>query len=431
MAQRVHSLRPMKRQLTEFSGIAVLLLCICVAPTAHAQTGGDSSSTSWANSAYMLGDWGGKRTALERSGIVFNFISVNDFLEDTRSDVANWSRVRGTLDIDFGKAELVQGLTFHITALWQAGGNMGTDIGSIANPSSLVSADTTRLDSWWFQQALANNKVFIRVGQFAGLDFYGNQLYGASYIMEPLGYALGNLFSADYESFDPAGTPAAEVRYVPSKHVYLKSAIFSGNRNPYHNDISGTNLKFKDTPVIATEAGYLVDPTSSSIAKTYPGSYRFGATTNPGPFPNIVTGRQSSGNYLLYFMANQAVYRPEAGSDRGLDVNFSFDWTPDDITRNFSQVTGGLRYRGLIPHRKRDAVSFGIVYSRISGVLNQALSQQGLSPFGSEKALEVNYAFQATRWLTLQPVFQYYFDTGGNTFSRNSTVAGFRTTFVL
>jgi porin len=431
MGASVHFTKSMRQELTQRFGVAILLLSIWVATPSYAQTSGDSSSTSWANSQYMLGDWGGERTVLERSGIVFNFISVNDLLVDTRSDVANWSRVRGTLDIDFGKAELVPGLTFHITGLWQAGGNLGTAIGSIANPSSLVSADTTRLDSWWFQQALAHNTVFIRAGQFAGLDFYGNQLYGGSYIMEPLGYALGNLFAADYESFDPAGTPAAEVQYVPSKHVYVKSAIFSGNRNPYHDDISGVNFKFRDNPVIAAEAGYLVDPTSSSTAKTYPGSYRFGATTNPGPFPNIVTGHESSGNYLLYFMANQAVYRPEAGSDRGLDLNFAFDWTPDDITRNFSQITGGLRYRGLTPHRKRDALSVGVVYSRISGVLNRALSQEGLMPFGSEKAVEVNYAFRATRWFTFQPVFQYYFDTGGNTFSRNSTVAGFRTTFVL
>src|SRR5580698_4906861 len=431
MVSRVHCQRSMKRILSSLSGTVIFLLSICVGTPAHAQTTGDSPSASWADSPYMLWDWDGKRTALERSGIVFNFISVNDFLEDTRSDVANWSRIRGTLDIDFGKAELVQGLTFHITALWQGGGNMGTYIGSVANPSSLVSADTTRLDSWWFQQALAHNKIFIRAGQFAGLDFYGNQLYGGSYIMEPLGYALGNLFTADYESFDPAGTPAAEVRYVPTKHIYVKSAIFSGNRNPYHDDISGVNFKFKDNPVIATEAGYLVDPTSSSTAKAYPGTYRFGATTNPGPFPNIVTGRESSGNYLLYLMANQAVYRPEAGSDRGLDLNFAFDWTPADITRNYSQVTGGFRYRGLIRRRRDDAVSVGVVYSRISGALNQALSQQGLLPFGSEKALEANYALKVTRWFTFQPVFQYYFDTGGNTFSRNSTVAGFRTTFVM
>ena len=431
MARCVPLSKSMKRQLTEYSGIAVLLLSINLGQTGRAQALSESESTSWINSPYMLGDWGGERTALERSGIVFKFISVNDYLEDSRSDVANWSRVRGTLDIDFGKAELVQGLTFHITALWQSGGNLGSYIGSIANPSSLVSADTARLDSWWFEKALAHNKVFIRAGQFAGLDFYGNQLDGGSYIMEPLGYALGNLFAADYESFDPAGTPAAEVRYVPTKHVYVKSAIFSGNRNPYHDDISGVNFKFRDNPVIATEAGYLVDPTSSSTEKTYPGTYRFGATTNPGPFPNIVTGHESSGNYLLYFMANQAIYRGEAGSDRGLDVNFAFDWTPDDITRNYSQITGGLRYRGLIRRRRDDAVSVGVVYSRISGALNQALSQQGLLPFGSEKALEANYALKVTRWFTFQPVFQYYFDTGGNTFSRNSTVAGFRTTFVM
>jgi porin len=190
-------------------------------------------------------------------------------------------------------------------------------------------------------------------------------------------------------------------------------------------------LTFKDSPVIAAEAGYLVDPTPSNTGKTYTGSYKFGATTNPGPFNNIVTGVRSSGNYLLYFMANQAVYRAQAASDRGLDLHFAFDWTPDDITRQYSQVTGGARYHGLIPHRERDTLAFGIVYSRISGVLNRSLSNLGLMPYGTEKALELNYALQVTRWFTFQPVVQYYFDTGGNPFSHNSTVAGFRTTFIL
>jgi hypothetical protein len=76
--------------------------------------------------------------------------------------------------------------------LWQAGGNMGAYIGSSANPSSLVSANTTRLDSWWFEQALLNNKLYVRAGQVAGLDFYGVQADGASYILEPLGYAIGS-----------------------------------------------------------------------------------------------------------------------------------------------------------------------------------------------------------------------------------------------
>ena len=379
----------------------------------------------------MFGDWGGARTKFENMGIKFSFLSVNDLLVDGKGSEANWSRVRGTMDIDFGRLELVQGLTCHITALWQAGGNMGTYIGSIANPSSLVSADTTRLDSWWFEQALLNNKLFVRLGQFAGLDFYGVQQDGASYIMEPLGYAIGNLFPADYESFDPAGTPAAEVRVVPSKHFYWKSAIFAGNRNPYHDDVSGVNFKIKDSPVIATEVGYLFDPTPSATQKTYPGTYKFGATTNPGPFDNLVTGVQSRVNYLVYFMANQRIYRPEVGSDRGLDINFAYDFTPGEYTRNYSQVTGGFRYHGLIPHRNQDTFSAGVVYSRISPQLNQAYAAMGVPLLGSEKALEVNYALKVTRWFTFQPVFQYYFDTGASPLMRNSTVAGFRTTFSL
>ncbi len=417
------------RALLKLGAIASVIGCF--AALGYAQPASDQPVQAWLDGPHMLGDWGGERTKLENMGIDFSFISVNDFLADGKGSEANWSRVRGTMDIDFGRLELVPGLTFHITALWQAGGNMGTYIGSIANPSSLVSADTTRLDSWWFQQALLDNKLYVRLGQFAGLDFYGVQQDGASYILEPLGYAIGNLFPADYESFDPAGTPAAEVRVAPSRHFYWKSAIFAGNRNPYRDDISGLNFKIKDSPVIATEIGYLLEPTPSAIEKSYPGTYKFGATTNPGPFSDIVTSVRGNVNYLLYFMANQRIYSPEAGSDRGLDVNFAYDWTPGAYTRNYSQLTAGFRYHGVIPHRKRDTLSAGVVYSRISPELNQSFASLGLPLLGSEKALEVNYALKATGWLTLQPVFQYYFDAGANPQGRNATVAGFRTTFNL
>jgi len=242
---------------------------------------------------------------------------------------------------------------------------------------------------------------------------------------------LGNLFAADYEPFAPAATPAAEIRYVPSSHFYLKSAIFSGNRNPLHDDVSGVHLKFKDSPVIASEAGVLVNPSPSVTAKTYPGSYEFGATVNPGEFSNIASGQRSRTNYLIYFMANQRMYRPQAGNDRRIDLNFAFDWTPDDITKNFSQITAGVRYHGLIPHRQRDTLAIGLVCSRTSGVLNHAISKARSLPFGTEKAFEVDYTVPVPRWLKFQPVFERYFDTGGNPQSRNATIAGFRTVFTL
>lgn len=66
-----------------------------------------------------------------------------------------------------------QGLGFHATGLWQSGANLGGKIGTLANPSDLVSQHSTRLDSFWVQQLFLHNKVRIRAGQLAGLDFYG------------------------------------------------------------------------------------------------------------------------------------------------------------------------------------------------------------------------------------------------------------------
>jgi carbohydrate-selective porin OprB len=406
----------MKRNLPILSAI-VPLLASCLFPSAFAQ---DLRS----DSAYMLGDWGGERTRLANRGVTLNLIYVDDLLSDTHHDVANWSRVRATFDIDLEKAQLVQGLKFHITAMWQAGSNLGAHLGAIANPSSLASINLIRLDSWWFEQSLANKKVFLRLGQFAGLDSYGVQPYGDSFINEPLGYAMGNLISANYETFAPAATPAFEVRYVPSQHFYMKSAIFSGNRNPFHDDENGLHFKFKDAPVIAAEAGY-------TAVKEYSGSYAFGTTINTGPFSNIVTGDRSRTNYLVYVTANQQIYQSPGHRTGGMDAAFSFDWSPEKFTKAYLQLAGGLRYHGVFRRREHDTTSVGFVYTRTSEVLNRSLTQTGLPSYGAEKLLEVNYAAQVNRWLTFQPVFEYYFDRGANPRLGNSVVIGFRTLIVL
>ncbi len=209
----------------------------------------------------------------------------------------------------------------------------------------------------------------------------------------------------------------------------VKSAIFSGNCNQLHDDVSGTHFRFKDTPVIASEAGFLVQPTASLEAKTYPGSYKFGSTIPP---IFQYRHREEMQNELPRLLRGESEdLPPQSGDDRGIDVNFVFDWAPSDITKNFSQVTGSVRYHCLIPRRDRDTISVGIVYSHISGVLNHALSDAGLVPFGTEKALELNYAMKLTSWLTFQPLLQYCFDIGAEPHSRNSMIAGFRTTFVL
>ena len=420
--------------------LALLLLCApgrAFAQNAAPQDPVDEVSSAHPTRSYLFGDFWGKRSSLAARGVTFDFFFVADLQANPvgglKQTEAGWGRIRGTMDIDFGRLTDWNGLTFHVTGLWQFGGNLGAQIGTIANPSGLVSAHTTRLDSFWLQQAFFHKHLFVKAGQLAGLDFYGNQIYGASYVIEPLDYAFGNLFTNTFESFNPAGTPGVQVRVQPTHDLYFTTAVISGNRDPYQQDKTGLNFVIKDSPVFLYEVGYTHGMENSAgqlDKKMYPGTFKLGAAYNGGKFANTA-GVRSSANYLIYGAINQALYRAGAGSDRGLDATIGFDWSPDDVNRQNSQITGGLRYNGLIPGRAKDWAAFGFVYSKISDQFRFAEASIGLPPLGSEKAFEFNYGLQVKPYFLVQPVFQYYVDTGANPHVPNAAVFGFRTKVIF
>jgi carbohydrate-selective porin OprB len=419
----------------------LLVSCYFTIPVI-AQTSDDSATPNFINQKYLAGDWGGARTSLsEQKGVNFDFFLMSDLLANPKGGnetAGGWNRVRGTMDVDFGKLARIHGLSFHITGLWQGGANIGADLGSISNPSGLVSANTFRLDSFWFQQTMLHDKVTLQAGQIAGMDFYGLQEYGGNYLMEPLDYAFGNTYT-DFESFDPATTPAAQIKIAPIKQLYFRGMIQAGPgcnspasgqcyRNQYANDETGTHYPLNGGAVWLNEVGYLVDQSNSAQkAKHYPGTYKVGATYNGTKFTDPVTNIASNGNYLVYFMTNQAIFRPIAHSNKGLDVHFAMDSAPGGVNRVDREITAGAIYRGLIPKRDKDALDFGIVYNHVSDHFNTYYSRSGLPVLGSEKAFEINYLAQITPWLYWQPVVQIYKDLGANPAKGTGVVAGFRT----
>ena len=152
----------------------------------------------------------------------------------------------------------------------------------------------------------------------AGWDYYGNQEYGADFLIEPLGYAFGNMFEDVYLTYNPAGVPAAQFLFDGTKRTpngrrgfYAETGIYSGNRNPYVQDPTGLEFKIKNSPVVAAELGYSFDATRRPDKllpqgrKLHPGIFRFGGAYNPGSFTNQLTGVQSKGNYLIYLLASQ------------------------------------------------------------------------------------------------------------------------------
>lgn len=135
----------------------------------------------------------------------------------------------------------------------------------------------------------------------------------------------------------------------------------------------------------------------------------------------------SKGNYLIYGMASQAVFRTDAGSNRGLDLTVGFDYSPGDVARENFQLTAGGRFNAPFTSRPKDRIGFAMVFTKISDPFSNFGVLHGAPPLGSEKAFELNYSLQVRPYWLIQPLFQHYVDVGGNAALANASVLGFRT----
>ena len=394
--------------------------------------GPDSHETGQGPHGHLFGTWGGERTRLQERGVSFDFQYVSDSLWNLKSvqpeRLAMWNRVRGTVDIDFGKLTGWHDLYFHATALWQGGGNMGTYLGLLTSPSGMSSMNTCRLDSWWIEKRWLDERIVARVGQFAEQDFYGADHYAASFIFEPMGYALGNLFT-DLETFDPPSTPAMEVRGVPIHNLYVKSMVAATVRSPFSQNRTGLVPQFNGTPVSVSEIGFTPGKNASSMRafdnvegrKGYSGLYQFGASYNPGKFTSPTSSTARSGNYLLYWIASQALWRVDPKEAKGLDGTFAYDWSPPNVNRNNTLLTAGLRFDEPLPLKIHNTMSLGYVRNSLS----LQFLPPGMPPFKTDQGVEFNTLLDPLPMLLLQPVVQYYANVGGG--AQRAVVFGFRT----
>lgn len=394
-------------------------------------SGPDSHETGEGRHGHLLGEWGGLRSHLLDRGVKFDIQYITDSLSNIEGDrearYASWNRVRGTVDVDFGALADYSGLYFHATALWQGGGNLGTYLGLLTSPSGMSSQNTFRLDSWWLEKRWLKERLTARIGQFAEQDFYGTQHYGASYIFEPMGYALGNLFT-DFESFDPPSTPGLEIRVVPVHNLYIKSMVVAADRSPFSHNQTGLAPQFRGAPMSVSEIGFAPGKKATSVRafdnvesrKGYSGLYQFGASYNPGKFTAPASPVPKSGNYLLYWMASQALWRVNSQKSKGLDAMLAYDWSPPDINRNNTLLTAGLRFNEPLPLPIHNTASLGYVKNSLS----QQFDPEGAAPWKSEQGLEFNTLLDVLPSVLLQPVVQYYVNVGART--GHAVVLGFR-----
>ena len=123
-------------------------------------------------------------------------------------------------------------------------------------------------------------------------------------------------------------------------------------------------------------------------------------------------------------MVNQGIFREGhygAAAEQGLDAFVGADLSPYDVNFAYFQLTGGIRYMGLIPTRNKDTAAIGFVFTDFSNNFDTTTTD-----FSNETAIEVNYKAQLTPWLSVQPDFQVFFHPGGQSSRETTFLLGVR-----
>jgi porin len=435
-----------------FAAFVALLIVI---PTTVARAGSDEitpvvskTQPSFWNQQYMLGDWGGERTKLEKEGVSFDFNNIGDFLTDVSGAQTHhatyFGRFRASADIDFSKLSGFDG-EFFISGIWQYGRNLSGDYLHVNTlTSSIAGEESERIDQMWYQQGFADNMFKIKLGQVAAVNEFGATDFFDILFNDELGYAPNAVFNTK-QPFSPAGKPGVILwgdlsDLTPG--LYVKTGVFTAYDNPYRPDSNGVYYQddFDHGISGSFELGYKEQKT------VYDGVYKLGVNANPAVrYTNPSTGQLYHGDYNIYATVEKTVYHPEKTVDskdpkdmkevngttldtkRGLDLLFQFVGEPGDRNPLQYEFTLGGRYTGLFDCRPQDKIGFGLIYSDNGTASGNAYRDSVGRGLGGETTLELDYQYNPAPWLSIQPDVQYILDPGGDAGRADILVLGVRT----
>lgn len=428
----------------------------------------DGSLSSWPSPATEMkkfADWNGLRSKLEQQGLKFTFTYYGDAFANpiggVKQGAGYYGRFGTIIDGDLEKLVGWSGATFHASfhQIHETDFS-GSNLDNLMTVSGIGIGYpvSTRLFNLWIEQKLSD-QLSLLVGQYtAGQEFLVSKDANL-FVNSTFGWPVLN--ALDLPSGGPAypeATPGARIEFKPTNQVTLRAAIFDGNpagpgsSPPVERDPFGVAFRLNDPPFFIAELAYAYgqkhpggsdynenqegsSPTGAAnlAASDMPGSVKIGAWVHTGSFDDELVSAgggtlpltggpplQHWGDYALYTVVDQTLWRPQSDSDRGLSFFARAVAAPSDRNLISAYLDGGFTFKGPLPFRPDDRVGFGLAYAALSPELSAAdeeviaITGKPMPVRDYEAAIELTYRWKlASKWF-LQPDLQYIIHPGGN-----------------
>lgn len=373
-------------------------------------------------------------------------------------------RLNLAVDADLQKLLGLQQLTFHAN-VFQIHGD-GLSRGNLQNfmtVSGIEALPSTRLYEIWFEQKWGKELVSLKAGQLAADSEFFNTKYTDVFTNASMGWpAITSVNLPSGGPSPPLAALGARLAVNISESLSILGAVFNGDAagpgadDPQQRNRYGVNFRVNDPPLLLGQVQYSWnnrkgDPRLAGTIKL--GGWRhFGGFTDERFTTAGIsvldpaesgTAATLSGDYGVWVVAEQQVYRVQGSDDRGTGVFARASSSPSDRNLIDFYTDAGIEFVGLSDERSNDKFGIAIGYAHVSKQA-RALDfdyRRFINPASSIRSAEtlftVAYQYELQSGWSVQPNVQYIVHPGGGASNplgpnpgltlKNAAVVGLRT----
>ena len=417
-------------------------LSLALLPLMAAMTSAQAESAFDSQGQYLLGDWNGKRTELAQQGVKFeaNLLTDTAYLADggrnEGADPLTSAQLWLGTQLDMEKLAGWDGVTVRAVATARQGQSTSVrdlqgDAAQWANVQGTFGRGNqdSRLTELSIEKNYKEQGLSIKAGRLGlGMDFnvMACDFASTAFCAAQMGKWQGNIWMNT-----PVAQWGARVKQQLNPDVAVQVGVYEFNPDNGNGakEGQGWSLDTDNADGVTIPAEVIWTP--KSLVNGLPGSYRVGGMYNTADDvanqKDVATGEGKNRTFAGWLAVEQQLTSTGNGR-QGLHSFANFTWHDRDTNKVDNSQQLGLKYIGLVDSQPNDIL--GLAVNRVH-VNDRFADSRPVYDASAEYNIELNYSYNATKWLMLRPNLQYVINPGSSNKVDNALVLGLTTRVIF
>ena len=418
-------------------------LSLALLPFMVAMTSAQAESAFDPQGQYLFGDWDGKRTELAQQGIKFeaNILTDTAYLAEggrnEGADPLTSAQLWLGTQLDMEKLAGWDGVTVRAVATARQG--QSTSVRDLqGNTPHMANVQGTfgrgnqdsRLSELSIEKTFKGQGLSIKAGRLGlGMDFnvMACDFASTAFCAAQMGKWQGNIWMNT-----PVAQWGARVKQQLNPELVVQVGVYEFNPDnglSYGED-QGWSLDTDHADGVTIPAEVIWTP--KSWVNGLPGSYRVGGMYNTADDvanqKDIANPTDAKNRTFAGWLAVEQQLTSIGQGRQGLHSFANFTWHDRDTNKVDNSQQIGVKYIGLADSQPNDIL--GLAVNRVH-VNDRFADSHPAFDASAEYNIELNYSYNATKWLMLRPNLQYVVNPGSSNQVDNALVLGLTTRVIF